>query len=88
MMPPSECDIQVGQKRLFFIDGVGNMTGTIVSFDENSCFILEEGRTNPDEAWGVGWDMPGMSHISMLVNGEEHKKFMAYVEEEALNGSI
>lgn len=89
IMPSSECDIQVGQKRMFFIDGVGDMEGTIQSFDENFCYMLETGETDPERAWGIGWDMPGMSHVGILIDGEEYKAYMRDVEREALNaGSV
>lgn len=76
-----EKNIAVGQKRIIFIDGIGDIEGTITKFDDLGCnFDSEAGK----DLW-MGWDMPGMNAVGCIVNGAYHKKIMAQEEQEAIN---
>lgn len=76
----SELPLALGQKRVFFIDGVGELVGTVHSFDGEGVEMLEDSATDP---WWVPLDPKyGMTHLGLLADGEELKKILA---EEAAN---
>lgn len=76
-MPPTELPIEIGQKRQMFVDGFGEMEGIITNFDDNVCAFVDEDWS----LWVIEWNsLSPMTHIGLLVNGEELKRIM---EEEA-----
>lgn len=77
----SEQVVEVGQKREFFVDGVGDLEGVITKFDDENCWFKS------DIEWCLGWQMPGMNFIGYIVGGEWQAKFQREVEDQAMAAS-
>ena len=77
----AERKVEVGQHRFFAIDGVGMMEGTITKLDQNTCWMVEDGETEP---WEIPWNIAGMSGVGILIDGAEHIKIMREADAESV----
>lgn len=77
----AEKKVEIGQHRFFAIDGIGMMEGTITKLDQNTCWMVEDGETEP---WEIPWNISGMSGVGIIINGAEHRRVMDDAEKEAL----